>query len=74
VAFRRSDLIESIHDGSFFHDSFKVWVFLPTGLILAVLWTTGAYLFLLPYLAKWKRRQKKVHARNQNTSPKSTAL
>jgi uncharacterized iron-regulated membrane protein len=25
VAVRRSDLIESIHDGSFFHSSFKLW-------------------------------------------------
>jgi uncharacterized iron-regulated membrane protein len=61
VAYRRSDLIESLHVGSFFHDRFKVWVFLPTGLILAVLWTTGVYLFLLPHLAKRQRRQKKVH-------------
>lgn len=55
VAYRRSDLIESIHDGSFFHDSAKLSVFLPTALVLVVLWMTGAYLFLLPYLARWKR-------------------
>ena len=28
VAFRRSDLIESIHDGSYFNDHFKLWLFL----------------------------------------------
>ena len=55
VAVRRSDLIESIHDGSFFHESFKLWVFLPTGIILALIWGTGIYLFLLPYLLKRKR-------------------
>lgn len=60
VAVRRSDLIESIHDGSYFHDGFKLWVFLPAGLILVVLVITGVYLFFLPHLAKRKRRQKKM--------------
>ncbi|MDG1975401.1 MAG: hypothetical protein P8I39_02600, partial [Akkermansiaceae bacterium] len=41
VAFRRSDLIESIHDGSFFNDHFKLWVFLPAGIVLAILVITG---------------------------------
>ena len=59
IAYRRSDLIESIHDGSFFHDRVKLWVFLPTSLILGVLWGTGLYLFFLPYFAGWKRRRKK---------------
>jgi len=60
VAVRRSDLIESIHDGSYFHDGFKLWVFLPAGLILVGLVITGVYLFFLPHLAKRKRRQKKM--------------
>ena len=34
VAVRRSDLIESIHDGSYFNDHFKLWVFLPAGICL----------------------------------------
>ncbi len=57
VAVRRSDLIESIHDGSYFHDRFKLWVFLPAGLILAVLMITGLHLFILPHLAKRRRRR-----------------
>lgn len=64
VAYRRSDLIESIHDGSFFHDAFKLWVVLPTGIILAVLWVTGIYLFFLPHYAKWKKRARKKRAAN----------
>lgn len=52
VAVRRSDLIESLHDGSWFSDSVKSWVFLPTGVLLGVLWITGMYLFVLPYLRK----------------------
>jgi uncharacterized iron-regulated membrane protein len=62
VAYRRSDLIESIHDGSFFHDGFKLWVFLPTALVLGVLWLTGIYLFVLPYYAKWNKRRKQRRA------------
>jgi uncharacterized iron-regulated membrane protein len=57
TAFRRSDIIESIHDGSFFHDSVKTWIFLPAGLILLLLWLTGIYLFILPI---WVRRQRKI--------------
>jgi hypothetical protein len=41
VAYGRSDVIESIHDGSFFHDRVKLWLFLPSALILAILWFTG---------------------------------
>ena len=58
VAFRRSDLIESIHDGTFFHDQVKLWVFLPAGIVLAALLITGLHLFLLPYLARRKRGRK----------------
>ena len=60
VAVRRSDLIESIHDGSYFHNGFKLWVFLPAGLMLVVLVVTGIYLFFVPYLARRKRRQKRA--------------
>ncbi|MGB0389028.1 MAG: PepSY domain-containing protein [Ardenticatenaceae bacterium] len=62
VAFRRSDWLESIHDGSFFHENAKLWLFLPSGIILLVLWLTGIYMFILPYQVKWKRRMKKQKA------------
>ena len=58
VAVRRSDLIESIHDGTYFNDHFKLWVFLPAGIVLAALLITGLHLFLLPYLARRKRVRK----------------
>jgi len=58
IAYRRSDLIESIHDGSFFHESFKLWVFLPTGSILLVVWVTGIYLFIRPLLMKRKSSER----------------
>ena len=45
-AYRRSDLIESIHDGSFFHDRVKLWIFLPVGIVLLGLWITGTFIFV----------------------------
>ena len=64
AAVRRSDLIESIHDGTYFHDSFRLWVFLPAGLILAILTLTGVHLFTLPHLARRKSRRKKLESPN----------
>ena len=62
VAYRRSDIIESLHDGSFFSDSTKLFIFLPAGIILFILWGTGIYLFFLP---RMKKRQKKIASREQ---------
>lgn len=56
VAYRRSDLIETLHDGSFFGNAVKLGVFLPTALVLLGLWATGAYLWILPYWARWRAR------------------
>lgn len=55
TAYRRSDLIESLHDGSFFGDNVKLWVFLPAGLVLFALWLTGVWLWLLPYTVRRRR-------------------
>jgi len=55
VAYRRSDVIESIHDGSYFSDAVKRFIFLPTGILLIVMWGTGIYLFLLPRLRRKKK-------------------
>ena len=55
VAYRRSDLIESLHDGSFYGDPMKLAIFLPAGIVLFGLWLTGLYLWLLPYLTRRKR-------------------
>ena len=56
LAYRRSDLIEQIHDGSFFADWTKLYVFLPAGGLLLIMWATGTYLFILPH---WARARKK---------------
>ena len=56
VAYRRSDLIESIHDGSFFAgDWTKLGLFLPTGITLLLLWCGGIWMFWVPFWAKRKR-------------------
>jgi uncharacterized iron-regulated membrane protein len=52
VAYRRSDWIESLHDGTFFHKSANLWLMLPSALILLTLWLTGLYLFFFPYFRK----------------------
>ncbi len=57
VAYRRSDLLETIHDGSFFLSGAKLWIFLPVALVLIGLWGTGLYLFAVPHLVKRERRK-----------------
>lgn len=63
VSYRRSDLIEQLHDGSFFGSGVKLFVFLPTGIVLLVLWGTGIYLFALPQLRKLTKARQRRHNR-----------
>jgi uncharacterized iron-regulated membrane protein len=58
VAQRRSDVIEAIHDGSYFADWVKLGIFLPAGVGLFVLWITGIYLFVTIELKKIKNRRR----------------
>lgn len=58
VAKRRSDLIESIHDGTFFQKNANLWLMLPVAIIAIVMSITGIIMFLIPYLSKKKRRSK----------------
>jgi len=60
VAYRRSDLIEAIHSGSFFHDKAKIWIFMPAGAILLFLWISGIYLWILPIWAKRAGRKRRL--------------
>ncbi len=65
-AYRRSDLIESIHDGSFFGGIWtKLVVFVPTGILLFFLLGSGLYLFWIPIQAKL-RKQRKLEAKSAN--------
>lgn len=69
AAYRRSDLIESIHDGSFFAgDLGKLGIFLPSGVALLLMWTTGLWMFWLPFSVKLKRKQKLSNQSVQRTT------
>lgn len=56
VAKRRSDFIESIHDGTFFEKSANLWLMLPVAITALVMSITGIIMFFIPYLKKKKRR------------------
>ena len=45
TAYRRTDLIENFHDGSFFHLKAKYWIFLPSAILTILLWLTGILIF-----------------------------
>ncbi|RMH61779.1 MAG: PepSY domain-containing protein [Bacteroidetes bacterium] len=67
TAYRRSDLIEALHDGSWFHDHVKRWVFFPVALVVLGLYLTGLYLFYLPY----RRRRRTGSASGGSARPDS---
>ncbi len=58
VNYRRSDLIEMLHDGSLFGEIVKMGVFLPNAIALLFLWFTGMWLWYLPIQAKSKKRNR----------------
>jgi len=58
VAYRRSDLIESLHDGSFFHQKAKYFYSMPVAIALLLSLITGIILFIQPYCVKYRRRKK----------------
>jgi hypothetical protein len=68
VDYRRSDTIESIHDGSFFHESAKPWLFFLIALGLLTLCVTGIYLFIVPYNAK-RNRKSSAPGMRQSSQP-----
>ncbi len=70
IAYRRSDIIESLHDGSFFADWVKLYVFFPSALILLTLWGTGVYLFFLPHVKQWRKANRKARQTAEQESRK----
>lgn len=56
-AYRRSDLIESLHDGSFFGGEYtKLGLFLPAGIGLFLMWVTGLWLFVMPLIRRGRKK------------------
>lgn len=64
TAYRRSDFIETLHDGSFFGAVAKLGIFLPAGIVLFVLWLSGIYLWWLPY--RTRRRRARLVAKRRS--------
>lgn len=56
AAYRRSDVIESLHDGSFFAGNItKLGLFLPCAVGLLMMWVTGIWMFAQPLLIRRAR-------------------
>ena len=68
VEYRRSDIIEAMHDGSWFADAAKYWIFLPAGFIVLVLWITGIYMFFIPALNKRRNKKKMADIKKKSVS------
>ena len=61
TSYRRSDLIETIHDGSFFlGDWTKLGLFLPAGLAMLLLWLSGLWMWWVPFIVKRRRASAKA--------------
>ena len=61
TAYRRSDLIESIHDGSFFGGEWtKLGLFLPSGVALLLLWASGLWMFGVTWFGRRRVRRLRV--------------
>jgi uncharacterized iron-regulated membrane protein len=60
VAYRRSDAIEKLHDGSWFGGVVHYGLFVPAGTGLLMLLVTGVYLFLLPIVRRARRKHGKA--------------
>lgn len=56
VAYRRSNTIEAIHDGSWFAKPVKLWLFLPAGVLLLIMWCSGCVLLYTTLKSKYKKR------------------
>lgn len=56
VAYRRSDTIEAIHDGSWFAEDAKLWLFLPAGILLFLMWCSGMVLLYSTLKSKYKKK------------------
>lgn len=58
VAYRRSHIIEAIHEGALFGEWVQYGVFLPAGLAMLGLLGTGAYLWVVPIAARRRSARK----------------
>ncbi len=71
VAYRRSDVIEAIHDGSWFGAIVRYGIFIPAGILLVVIWGTGTYLFFLPFWLRRRSRRARMRYSRRRTAVSS---
>ncbi len=60
VAYRRSDFIESLHDGSWFFQGSKLGLFLPVAFLVFFLLLSGGVLFILPFVLSKRSKRKRT--------------
>lgn len=60
TAYRRTDTIESIHDGSWFFEGAKLYLFLPAALLLFVIWLTGIVMLFTTLKSKYRKKQARL--------------
>lgn len=58
TAFRRSDIIEQLHDASYWQDKANLWFTLPIAIALVLISITGIVLFFLPYYRRNQNRKR----------------
>jgi uncharacterized iron-regulated membrane protein len=74
IAYRRSDIIESIHDGSFFGgDWVKMGLFLPAGVTLLLLWLGGMWMWWVPFWGRRKRAKQRYALHHRPPGPVDAA-
>jgi hypothetical protein len=57
TAYRRSDIIESIHDGSWFFNGAKLGLFLPSAIVLFLIWLSGVVLLYTTLKSKYRKKR-----------------
>lgn len=60
TAYRRTDTIESIHDGSWFFEGAKLYLFLPAAVLLFVIWLTGIVMLFTTLKSKYRKKQARL--------------
>jgi len=66
VAYRRSDWLEALHDGSIVNETYKMWIVLPSAIVLLFLWGSGMWMWLWPFLNKRRVKARKAAAQSQS--------
>jgi len=66
VAYRRSDWLEALHDGSIVNETYKMWIVLPSAIVLLFLWGSGMWMWLWPFLNRRRVKARKAAAQSQS--------